>query len=131
MPRLSDEQAKLFSTDNYGVVATLRPDGSPQLTTVWVDYDGEDVLFNTAAARKKVRNLEHDPRATVHVYDGNDRYRWVSVSGPVQLTTEGAEEHANKLSQKYRGRDFSFRPGEQRVIARVKPERVTSYGLEP
>jgi PPOX class probable F420-dependent enzyme len=129
MPPLTDEQARLFSTDNYGVVATLRPDGSPQLTTVWVDYDGEDVLFNITTDRKKMRNLEHDPRATVLVYDGNDRYTWISVSGPVTLTTDGAEEHINKLSHKYRGRDYDYRPGERRVIARLKPERVTAYNL--
>jgi PPOX class probable F420-dependent enzyme len=129
MPPLTDEQARLFSTDNYGVVATLRPDGSPQLTTVWVDYDGDDVLFNITTDRKKMRNLEHDPRATVLVYDGNDRYTWISVSGPVTLTTDGAEEHINKLSHKYRGRDYDYRPGERRVIARLKPERVTAYNL--
>jgi PPOX class probable F420-dependent enzyme len=130
MPRLSDEQAKLFSTDNYGVVATLRPDGTPQLTTVWVDYDGENVLVNTTTDRKKMRNLEHDPRATVLVYDGNDRFKWVSVTGPVELTTEGAEEHIHKLSRRYRGRDYDLPAGQQRVIARIKPERVTAYGVE-
>ena len=130
MARLTDEQAKLFSTGNYGVVATLRADGTPQLTTVWVDYDGEDVLVNTNTERKKTRNLEHDPRATVLVHDGDDRYKWVSVSGPVELTTEGAEEHIHKLSRRYRGRDYDLRPGEQRVIARIKPERVTAYNVE-
>jgi PPOX class probable F420-dependent enzyme len=129
MPRLTDEQAQLFSTDNYGVVGTVRPDGSPQLTTVWVDYDGNDVLFNITTSRKKMRNLERDPRATVLVYDGNDRYKWVSVSGPVELTKDGAEEHINELSHKYQGRDYDYRPGEERVIARLKPERVTSHGL--
>jgi PPOX class probable F420-dependent enzyme len=130
MPPLTDEQARLFSTDNYGVVATVRPDGSPQLTTVWVDYDGENVLVNTATGRKKARNLEHDPRATVLVYDGRDPYKWVSVSGPVELTTEGAEEHINKLSRRYDGRDYDLPEGQQRVIARIKPERVTAYGVE-
>jgi PPOX class probable F420-dependent enzyme len=130
MPPLTDEQAKLFSTGNYGVVATVRPDGSPHLTTVWVDYDGENVLVNTATGRKKARNLEHDPRATVLVYDGRDPYKWVSVSGPVELTTEGAEEHINKLSRRYDGRDYDVPEGQQRVIARIKPERVTAYGVE-
>jgi PPOX class probable F420-dependent enzyme len=130
VPRLTDEQRRVFLDRNYGVVATIRRDGSPQLTTVWVDADEEDVLFNIAETRKKLRNLERDPRATVHVQDGDDPYRWLSVTGTVELSREGAEEHIHKLSRKYRGRDFTLRPGEQRVLARLTPERVVAYGLD-
>ena len=130
VPRLTDEQRRVFLDTNYGVVATIRRDGSPQLTTVWVDADDENVLFNITETRKKLRNLERDPRATVHVQDGDDPYRWVAVSGRVELDRDGAEEHIHKLSRKYRGRDYVLPPGEQRVIARLTPERVVAYGLD-
>ena len=127
MSRLTDEQARLFLGKNYGVVATIRADGSPQLTTVWVDSDDGDVLFNITRTRKKLANLQRDPRASILVFDGNDPYRWVAVSGRVELTEEGANEHIHKLSHKYRGRGYDLPAGEQRVLARLKPERVNAY----
>lgn len=130
MARITDDQAALFLTDNYAVTATLRADGSPHETAVWIDWDGEHVLFNITVARKKYRELQRDPRASVFVFDGDNWYRWVSVSGATELTLEGAEEHIHKLSRKYRGRDYVLRPGEQRVIVRLKPERVTAYGFD-
>jgi PPOX class probable F420-dependent enzyme len=131
MARISDEHARLFLEPNYAVVSTLRPDGSPQQTAVWIDWDGEHVVFNITETRKKFDYLREDPRASVLVFDGDDRYKWISVSGTVvELTTEGAEEHIHRLSNKYRGRDYTLRPGEQRVVARLQPEHVTVYGLE-
>jgi PPOX class probable F420-dependent enzyme len=131
MARIRDEHARLFLEPNYAVVAALRPDGSSHQTVVWIDWDGEHVVFNITETRKKFDFLRRDPRASVHVFDGDDRYRWVSVSGRVvELTTEGAEEHIHRLSRKYRGRDYTLREGEQRVIARLQPERVTTYHLD-
>jgi PPOX class probable F420-dependent enzyme len=129
--RLTPEQAAVFLGPNYGEVATLRTDGSPQLTTVWVDYDEAtgDVLFNITETRKKRRNLERDPRATLLVHADRDPYKWVSVSGTVTLERDGATEHIHKLSRKYRGRDYDLPAGERRVIARLRPERVTAYNL--
>jgi PPOX class probable F420-dependent enzyme len=130
MARIRDEHARLFLEANYGVVATLRPDGSPQQTVVWIDWDGEHVVFNITVTRKKFSFLRADPRASVLVFDGDDRCKWISVSGPVvELTTDGAEEHIHRLSRKYRGRDYTLQPGEQRVLARLRPEHVTAYGL--
>lgn len=131
MTRISDEHARLFLEANYAVVATLRPDGSPQQTAVWIDWDGRHVVFNITETRKKFDFLREDPRASVFVFDGDDRYKWISVSGRVvELTTEGAEDHIDKLSRKYRGRAYSLRPDEQRVVARLKPERVTTHNLD-
>ena len=129
MGSLTPEQRQVFVDKNFGVVATIRRDGSPQLTAVWIDADGDDVLFNITETRKKLANLERDPRATVFVQAGDDAYKWVSVSGRVELQREGATEHIHKLSRKYRGRDYDLRPGEQRVVARLHPERVTAYNL--
>lgn len=129
MARLTDEQAALFLADNYAVVATLRADGSAHQTTTWIDWDGERVLFNITVTRRKYDELQHDPRVSVFVFDGDNRYRWLSVSGTTDLTLDGSEEHIHKLSRKYRGRDYVLQPGEQRVIVRVTPERVTAYGF--
>ena len=129
MAKLTDEQARLFLDKNYGVVATLRADGSPRLTTVWVDADGGDVLFNITRTRKKLRDLRRDARASLLVFDGDDPYTWVAVDGRVELTEEGANEHIHKLSRKYRGRDYDLRAGEQRVLARMTPERITAHNV--
>lgn len=127
--KLTDEQRRVFLDGNFATVATIRADGSPRLTTVWIDADDEDVLFNITETRKKLADLERDPRATVLVHDGADPYKWVSVSGTVELERDGATEHIHKLSRRYRGRDYELKPDERRVIARLHPERVTDYNL--
>ena len=131
MARLTDAQ-RAFIRDNpyYAVVTTLRPDGSPHSTVAWATEEDGNVLINTTFRRTKARNLERDPRASVVVFDGEDGYRWVSVSGPVALTTEGANDDIESLSWKYDG--HAFRPlaeGEIRVTARVAPEHVTAEGV--
>ena len=129
MAALTDEQARLLLEPNFATVGTLNPDGSPQLTIVWIDWDGEHVLFNTAAGRAKPRNLERDPRVSVLVVDREDGYRWVSVRGIAEMTTDGADEHIDKLARKYTGEGWQPKPGEQRLMVRVRPEHVSAYGL--
>jgi PPOX class probable F420-dependent enzyme len=126
---LSEEQARLVQQPNFATVGTVNPDGSPQLTIVWIDWDGKHVLFNTAAGRAKPRNLERDPRVTVLVLDRDDGYRWVAVRGVAELTTEGADEHIDKLARKYTGEGWQAKPGERRLLVRVRPEHVSAYGL--
>lgn len=113
------------------VVTTLRPDVSPHSTVVWIDEDGGDVVFNTAEGRAKPRHLSRDPRVSVTVVDPDDQYRWVSVGGRAEMTTEGAREHIDKLARTYLGQDVYpwHQPGEQRIIVRVKPDEVDSYGV--
>jgi PPOX class probable F420-dependent enzyme len=129
--KLKAEEARLFLEPNYAVASTVRADGCPQQTVVWVDYDGEDVLFNTAEGRYKPEYIRRNGRAGLHVTEGKDPYKWVAVSGPAELTHEGADEHIDKLAKKYLGADsYPFRKdGEQRVIVRIKPEHVNSCGL--
>jgi PPOX class probable F420-dependent enzyme len=129
MPTLTGEQAQLLLEPNFATVGTLDPDGSPQLTIVWIDWDGDSVLFNTAAGRAKPRNLERDPRVSILVTDRADGYRWVEILGRAELTTEGADEHIDKLARKYTGDGWEPRAGEQRLLVRVRPERVSAYGL--
>jgi PPOX class probable F420-dependent enzyme len=131
MAKLTDEQRQFLRDNAFaGVVTTVRDDGSPHATVVWVDEDGGDVVFNTALGRAKPRHLERDPRVSVLMLDPNDQYKWVSVSGTAELTTEGAYEHIDHMSRKYMGKDYPWhREGEQRLIVRVHPEHVDSSGF--
>ena len=131
MAKLTDAQ-RAFVRDNpfYAVVTTLREDGSPHSTVVWVDEEDGEILFNTAYPRVKPRELEHDPRASVAVVDPADGYRWIAVSGPATLTTDGANDDIDRLSRKYTGADYQWhREGETRVTVRLRPERITAYGI--
>jgi len=127
------EAQRAFLRDNAfpAVVTTVRPDGSPHSTVVWIDEDGGEVVFNTAERRTKPRNLERDPRVSITVVDPNDEYHWVSVSGRAEMTFEGANEHIDKLAKKYLGKDVYpwHRADQRRIIVRVKPDRVDSYGF--
>jgi PPOX class probable F420-dependent enzyme len=107
----------------------LNPDGSAQLTIVWIHWDGQFVLFNTAAGRAKPRNLERDPRVSVLVLDREDGYRWVAVRGAAELTTDAADEHIDMLARKYTGKGWKPKPGEQRLVVRFRPEYVSAYGF--
>jgi PPOX class probable F420-dependent enzyme len=129
MAGLTDEQARLLQEPNFATVATVNPDGSPQLSIVWIDWDGDRVLFNTAAGRVKPRNLERDQRVSVLVLDREDGYRWVAVRCTAELTTEGADEHIDKLARKYTGQGWQAKPGEQRLLCSVRPEHVSAYGF--
>jgi PPOX class probable F420-dependent enzyme len=120
----------MFIEPYYGVATTVRPDGSPHSTVVWLDFDGENVVFNTAEGRAKPRHIRQNPNVSVAVVDPQDGYRWVAVTGPAEMSREGAAEHINQLAHKYWGRDYKIPEGQQRLIVRVKPERVTAYGLD-
>ncbi|GAA4746392.1 PPOX class F420-dependent oxidoreductase [Amnibacterium soli] len=110
-------------------LATTMPDGSPQLTQVWVDTDGTDVLINTVEGHQKLRNVRRDPRVALTLSSPADPSAYVQVRGSVrEITTEGAREHIDELSQKYLGRpypDFGG-GGQQRVLLRIAPARVSS-----
>jgi PPOX class probable F420-dependent enzyme len=132
MATLSEKQAKLFTDRNWGVIATIREDGSSHVTPVWIDYDGEAVLVNSAYGRTKVTNLQRDPRATVTVLPAeNQQSGYVMVSGPAELVDEGAREHIDKLAKKYLGADSYpyLGPGERRVIIKIHPEIVDGFGV--
>ena len=113
-------------------MTTLRQDGSPHSTIVWVDVDDDGLSFNTAAGRAKPRNLERDPRISLLVVDPEDTYKWVSISGTAELTTDGAEGQIDRLAKKYLGQDeYPWRkPEEQRIKVRINPEHVDSYGFD-
>jgi PPOX class probable F420-dependent enzyme len=106
------------------------PDGSPQVTPVWVDLDGGYILVNTAEGRRKPKNIRHDPRVAIDVISREDPYRMVTVRGRVvDVTSEGADAHIDKLAKKYLGQDkYPFRAaGERRVIFKIEPEYVATF----
>jgi len=129
MAKLTEKQARLLKGRNLATVATIRPDGSAQLTPVWIDWDGEHVVINTAEGRVKPRNIRRFPVVSVQVVDRHDDHRWLSVTGAAEIVEGGAEEHINELAHRYNGRDFFYVPGEKRLIVRVKPERVNASGV--
>ncbi|HZT96611.1 MAG TPA: PPOX class F420-dependent oxidoreductase [Chloroflexota bacterium] len=124
---------KLLKEPAYCEIATLMPDGSPQITQVWVDTDGEHILINTSANRQKTKNVRRDPRVAVNVVDPNNAWRIAMVRGRVvDITTEGADESIDRLAQKYIGKEkYPFRqPGEQRVLLKILPEHISATGLD-
>ena len=104
MPALSDKQLALLKAGkHFGVVGTVGDDGRPQTSVVWVDTDGEHVVFNTTNSRAKGRNLRDDPRSSITVWDNDDPYKYFEVEGTAELDEEGAGEHINELSLPLRG----------------------------
>ena len=128
MSKLSSNQAALLEGPNFAVVATVGPAGTPQTSVVWIDWDGENVVFNTVASRAKGKNMLRDPRVSISVVDSENPYRYVEIEGTATLDSEGAAEHIHKLSRKYRGTEYPDPDG--RVIVRVRPTRVHSMGVE-
>ena len=107
------------------------PDGRPQVTPVWVDFDGEHVIFNSAKGRQKDRNVRRDPRVSLALIDPENPYRYLEIRGRVvEITEDGASAHIDKMAKKYLGVDkYPYgQPGEVRVIYKVQPEHTTVMG---
>jgi PPOX class probable F420-dependent enzyme len=126
MSELNDGAKALLAEAIPGWATTMRPDGSMHSTVVWVDVDGDDVIFNTAIGRAKEKNLRADSRVSVNVLDPNDAFRYVSVSGRAELEEDGADDVIDRLAHKYLGVDrYPYRaPNERRITVRVRPEQV-------
>ncbi|APY87608.1 PPOX class F420-dependent oxidoreductase [Streptomyces alfalfae] len=126
---LSDDLKALLDTPVFIMVATIQPDGSPQVSPVWVKRDGDDVLFSTTVGRRKERNLRRDPRVTVVVQPADAPYTYAEIRGTAEMTTEGGQELIDELSVKYTGKKYAeFNPsaGEdgERVVVRVSARKV-------
>jgi PPOX class probable F420-dependent enzyme len=125
----------LFQEPVHGVLTTIMPDGTPQSSIVWVDYDGEYVLINTTLERQKGRNMQANPKVTILVIDPKDSSRWIEVRGHViEMTQSCAESHADTLTQRYcRDKKHFYgdiypveqREKETRVIVRIAPIKVS------
>src|SRR3954470_18622050 len=121
----------LTTKQAFAHVATLNPDGSPQVTPVWVYFDGTHVLVNTAKGRVKARNFANDPRVAISIADPENAYRYLGIQGRVvEMTEAGADVHIDKMTKKFLGKDgYPFRtPGEVRVIVKISPDKVPTNG---
>lgn len=124
---------KEFLDNPYvATVTTLRADGSPHTTVVWMETDRDALWFNTARNRAKARHIEADPRVSLTVVDPENSYRWVSITGRAELVDDGADAQIDRLAKKYLGKDeYPWRSAEeQRVGVRIVPERVEVVGIE-
>ena len=123
---LSEDLVALLRKPLLVHVATVMPDGTPQCTPVWVDTDGENVLFNTAKGRVKHRNMLRNPAVALSFVDDENPYRMFEIRGTVELVEDGADDHIDLLAKKYLNEDkYPFRqPGEERVIVQVRPEAI-------
>jgi PPOX class probable F420-dependent enzyme len=125
---IPESHLDLFRKKAFANLATLMPNGSPQVTPVWVDYDGRHVLINTAEGRQKDKNLQRDGRVAMSIIDPENPYRYLEVRGHIaQRTREGADEHIDAMARKYLGKDkYPFRQsGEVRVLYKVAADRCT------
>jgi PPOX class probable F420-dependent enzyme len=107
-------------------LATVMPDGQPQLTPVWFDYDGQHVRINTAKGRQKYRNMTRDARVSILVVDPTDTGHWIEVRGHIVDSIEGqpADDHINALSWRYDGQAFSKPQGQIRIMYRIAIDRI-------
>lgn len=123
----------LFEGKNFGHLATTMPDGSPQVTVVWVDLEGDNILVNTAEGRVKPKNVRRDPRVAISIHDQAMPYKSATVQGEVtEIRTEGAREHIDRLAKKYLGADIypNHLPGEQRLILVITPDQAAGMGTD-
>ena len=127
MATLPEAAQALFDATEFVTLATVQPDGQPQLSVVWVERDGDDLLMSTTTNRQKNRNLVRDPRATVLLYPKDNPYSYVEVRGNVTMTEEGGRELIDRLNQKYTNTPrYTWDDGTDnvRVIVRLSPTKV-------
>lgn len=133
MKNIPASHADLLKDEKKAFVylTTLMPDGSPQVTPVWFNTDGEYILINTAIGRVKDRNMRARPQVALCIQDPTNPYRYLQVHGRVvEFSTDGADDHIDALTLKYRGisKYPSRQPGEQRVKYKIQIEKVDAHG---
>jgi PPOX class probable F420-dependent enzyme len=129
--KIPEEFKDLFGKVAYANIATVMPDGTPQVTPVWFDYDGNYLRVNSAKGRVKDKNMRRNKNVALSIQDPDNAYRYLAVRGKVdEITEEGADAHIDSLAKKYLGKDkYPFRgPGEERVIYKIRPEKVSTMG---
>jgi PPOX class probable F420-dependent enzyme len=131
---IPDSHRDLLQEPVHAVLTTMMADGAPQSSIVWADYDGEHVLINTTLERQKGRNMQANPKVAILVIDPRNSSRWIEVRGRVkEMTTDGAEAHADKLTRLYTGKRHFYgdiypverKYTETRVIAKIEPLKVS------
>ncbi len=125
--KLAERVIKLIDRKNFAYLATLLPDGSPHVTPMWVDHEGDMLLMNTAIGRIKQRNITRDPRVSITIVDSNNPYDRIVIHGRVVSQAEqGADAHIDKLAKKYTGANKYQKasPTEKRIIIKIEPLRI-------
>ncbi len=126
---IPEQHLDLFQKRAYAHLATLMPDGSPQVTPVWIDLQDGYLIVNSGRGRQKDRNMRRDARVAVEIQDPENPFRVLLVRGRVvEITENGADASIDRLSFKYLGQEkYPYRvPGEARIIYRIEPEHVTA-----
>lgn len=126
---LSDDLKRLLDSPVFVILGTIQPDGSPQLSPVWVKRDGDELLISTTVGRRKEANLRNDPRVSVVVQPFDAPYTYAEIRGTASLTTDGGQELIDDLSMKYTGKPYAeFNPAaaedNERVVVRITPRKV-------
>ena len=128
---IPDKYRDLFSKKAFASLATLMPNGQPQVTPVWVDLEGDRLIINSAKGRQKDRNLRRDPRVSLAIVDPDNPYRYLEIRGRVsEITEQGGAPHLDRMAKKYLGVDKYpwSKPGDVRVIYKIQPEHATMMG---
>ena len=131
MATIPEQFKDLFQKVAFANLATLMPDGRPQVTPVWFDLDGSNIRINTAKGRVKDRNMRRNKNVALAISDPDNPYRHLAIQGEVMdITEQGADAHIDALAKKYLGKGkYPFRqPGEVRVIYKIRPDRVAQMG---
>jgi len=131
MATIPASHADILTKPAFANLATLNPDGSPQVTPVWVDFDGSHVIVNTARGRVKAKNLAREPRVALSIADPENPYRYLGIQGRVvEMTETGGDAHIDKMAKKYLGKDsYPFRKaGEVRIVVKIEPDKVHTNG---
>ena len=131
MAAIPENYLDLTQKKAFAQLATLMPDGSPHVAPVWFEYDGKNIIINTAKGRVKDKNMRHDPRVGIDILDPDNPFRHVSIRGRVvEITEKGADEQIDKLTKKYIGQDkYPYRGnGEVRVTYIIEPQHIHSMG---
>jgi len=131
MATIPASHADLLTKPAFANLATLNPDGSPQVTPVWVDFDGIHVIVNTARGRVKAKNLAREPRVALSIADPENPYRYLGIQGRVvEMTEQGGDAHIDKMAKKYLGKDSypARKAGEVRIVVKIEPDKVHTNG---
>jgi PPOX class probable F420-dependent enzyme len=132
MASLNEAQQQFLDNPYVGVVTTLRADGSPHSTVVWLEQADGEVSFNTATGRAKERHLAADPRVSLVVIDPQNAFQWIAISGSAEVTTDDADPQIDRLAKKYIGQDeYPWRSDtEERLKVKIRPEKIDASGFD-
>src|SRR5262245_62153610 len=130
MAAIPENFKDLFTKKAFAHVATLMTDGTHHVSPVWVEFDGKNILLNSAKGREKDKNMRHNKNVALSIQDPENPYRYIQVRGEViEVTENGADAHIDHLSKKYTGDIYKKRqPGEVRVTYKIRPDRIFTMG---